>query len=71
MLKISDEITVLLECPECTHHFEQSLAMLKDDPIIACPSCDKSFKVESKGTVRNITDQMDEIDRLFDKISKG
>jgi hypothetical protein len=70
MARLVDEMTVPIKCPKCGHETEQSLARLKDDPILICPSCGDTFKIESSGTMGKVADELDEIDRLIDKIGK-
>jgi transcription elongation factor Elf1 len=70
MAKLSDELTHTFECPHCGHEITESLARLKDDPVITCGRCGKSTKFESAGTIRETTDNLDEIDRAWDKLTK-
>jgi transposase-like protein len=81
-LKISTTITrsgpsftememVPVKCPKCGHEANHSFARLKDDPILTCSSCAEQFKIESGGSLGEVANQLDDIDRLFDKIGKG
>jgi transposase-like protein len=71
MAHLVDEMTAPIKCPKCGHETEQSIARLKNDPEIICPSCGQKFKIESGGTTGKVADKLDEIDRLIDKIGKG
>jgi transposase-like protein len=62
---------VPIKCPKCGHESNYSLARLKNDPTLICASCSETFEIESGGSLRQVADQMDDIDRLFDKIVKG
>lgn len=68
--RLVDAVTFPIECPKCSHKTEQSAARLKDDPVIVCPSCGESFKIESGGSAREVADQLKNIDRLLDNFGK-
>jgi putative FmdB family regulatory protein len=70
-MALKDEFTVPLKCPECGHEFEETLARLKDDPTIQCPACGKDFKVSTGGTAAEVVDDIDRLDRAWDKLTKG
>ncbi|WP_425487880.1 YnfU family zinc-binding protein [Microvirga lupini] len=67
MPKLSDEITFPIGCPKCGHETEQTVTRLKDEPELTCPACGERFKVESRGSAGDVADELDKIDRLFDK----
>jgi DNA-directed RNA polymerase subunit RPC12/RpoP len=68
---LSDEIKIPLKCPECGHEFQEALARLKNDPVIACPSCGKGFRVKSGGTAQDAAEKVDELDRALGKLFKS
>jgi hypothetical protein len=68
---LADAMTVPVQCPKCGHESEHPIAGLKDDPILTCSACAETFKIESGGGLREVADQLDDIDRLFDKIGKA
>lgn len=59
-----------IACPKCGHETEQSIAALKTDPTLVCPSCSEAFKIESQDTAKQTFDQIAEIDRLMDTFGK-
>jgi transcription elongation factor Elf1 len=71
MPRLADEMKILIKCPKCGHETEHSIAGLKDDPVLVCLSCGERFRVESKGTMRETADKLDDLDRAWDKVTKG
>jgi transcription elongation factor Elf1 len=71
MANLSNEVTDTFPCPHCGHEITQSLARLKSDPMLACPSCAKPFRFESGGTLRKAVDEIEELDRAWDNLAKG
>ena len=68
---LGDELTFAVPCPKCGHETEQAVSRLKDDPTLVCPSCSEAFKFESGGSMREVADQVDNIDRLFESLGKS
>ena len=70
MTKTSDELTHAFPCPYCGHEITETLTRLKDEPTIICPKCGKGTKIESGGSIRKVVDQIDNLDRAWDKLIK-
>jgi ribosomal protein S27E len=68
---LSDAVTVPIQCPKCGHETEHSIAWLKTDPVLSCSACGEKLKIDSGGTLTDVANQLDNIDRLFDKITKS
>jgi DNA-directed RNA polymerase subunit RPC12/RpoP len=65
-----DGVTFPIKCPNCSYETKQSVSRLQNDLVIACPSCSKSFKVETQGTGQKIADQLRDLDRQLDNLFK-
>jgi transcription elongation factor Elf1 len=70
MAKLSDELTSTFPCPHCGHEITENLARLKDEDVLTCPSCGKGFRIESGGTIGKTVDQLGELDRAWEKLTK-
>jgi len=68
---LADEITHTFQCPQCSHEITESLARLKNDPIIVCSACGQRFAFESGGTARDTADKVAELDRAWNNLIKG
>jgi len=71
MGRLTDEMTVPIKCPKCGHETEQSLAWLKDDPTLVCPSCGECFKFDGASEIGDAADELDDLDRAWNKVTKG
>ncbi len=70
MAKLSDELTATFTCPHCGHEITQSLTRLKDDPTLTCAVCGKGFRVESGGAIGKAVDDLGNLDRTWDDLTK-
>lgn len=70
MASISEEVTFPLQCPKCGHKFEESVARLKNNPSIKCPSCGHEFEHRDQLSAGDAFDQIDDLSRAWDKLSK-
>jgi predicted nucleic acid-binding Zn ribbon protein len=69
MAKFSDD--AVFPCPHCGHEFTESLAKLKDDPLLTCRACGKRTKVGGGGTVMKGVGDLDELERAWITLTKG
>lgn len=68
---LRDELTFPIECPKCGHEIPQTLAQLKDNPVLVCSACGENVQVTSDAATREAAEQVDNIDRAWDKLAKG
>jgi Predicted ATPase involved in replication control, Cdc46/Mcm family len=69
--RFAEAISFPIKCPKCGHETKQSIAGLKDDPLLVCSSCSETFKIESGGTARGVADDLDKLDRAWDNLIKS
>ena len=41
-----DGSTIDIKCPKCGHKFPETIGRLKRDPLLTCPSCRASIRIE-------------------------
>ena len=65
-----DQFEVPVTCPKCGHETKQTIAWLECNPEFVCAGCSQTIKIETDASFREVTDDLRNIDRIFDRIAK-
>ena len=58
---------IAFPCPKCKHEIKETVARLKQDPTITCPSCNVSINVKAD----NFRREMEKAEKAIDDFLRG
>jgi len=63
---LNRNVTIPIPCPKCQHKIQESIARLENNPILVCPACNFSFKVEAEKFRRGLL----EVEKTLEKFRR-
>ncbi len=67
MANLSSSMKITLKCPKCSHTFQKTLAQLKPNAKIPCPTCGTTFVVKGDG-FQSAGKSLDEFSKSLSKL---